>query len=408
MININLPKLYDKQLEIAKSCLNFKDDKYIVVNGGRQVGKTFLLIIIGLYWALKEEGSHIMIVSPTDSQVKKIFKQFILLIEPILKTQVKSSKIQSGDSEIQFKNKSVILFRSALSENSLRGYSNTHLLLDECAFIKEDTWNTILAPTLAVRGKKVLFCSTPKGNNFFKRLYYYGIEGKPGYKSFKVTYQENPFANKEFIFEQKTSIPEELFQQEYLGEFIDSTGVFKNIDNYCILHRKEGFESGNEYFQGWDIAFKNDFTVGITFDKDGNMVDMVRFNNVEAPEVKRRIKEYSDKWKPRRVFIENNNQGLPIIQDLYGKVPNLQEFSTTSSSKPLIINQLIAAIAKGEVKLLRDEILQSEFKAFCAELSDTGKVKFAASHGHDDIVMATAIAWECRSKFQYKNTFTIL
>ena len=164
---IQLPKPYEAQLEVIKTCFD-NETYFIIVNGSRQVGKTLLSTLTALKWALDTQNQSVMIVSPTDAQSKKIYKQMIQMIEPILSI-VKTYKIQSGDCEIVFNNGSSILFRSALSENTLRGYSNTHLILDECAFIKEETWNTILAPTLTVRGKKCLFCSTPKGNNFFAR-----------------------------------------------------------------------------------------------------------------------------------------------------------------------------------------------------------------------------------------------
>ena len=168
-MNIVLPKPYKAQLDVFKACFD-KETTYITLNGSRQVGKTVICTIAALKWALEQNDQCVMVVSPTDSQVKKLYKQIIQMTSPII-SLIKSYKIQSGDSEIIFRNGSTILFRSALSDNTLRGYSNTHLVLDETAFIKEETWNTILAPTLTVRGKKVLFASTPKGNNFFARLY---------------------------------------------------------------------------------------------------------------------------------------------------------------------------------------------------------------------------------------------
>lgn len=407
-IKVKLPKLYDKQLEVAKACL-LSDHKYITLNGGRQVGKTFLLTLIAFYWANQKKNTEVMIISPTDSQVKKIYKQMIELLQPVIKTMVSSHKQQSGDCEIVLYNRSIIRFRSALGGDSIRGYSNNYVLCDEAAFFKEDTWEGKIAPTLAAKGKKVLFCSTPKGSNFFHRWYFNGLEGAPGHVSFKITYKDNPYANKEFIMEQRNTIPEELFNQEYLGEFIDSTGVFKYVDELCILNKEIPDASKKlQYFQGWDIAFKNDYCVGVTIDSNGNMVDMERFTNVDAPQMRQRIAESVKKWNPRKVLIENNNQGLPIIQDLRNeRVPNIDEFNTNASSKPDLINQLIAACSKREIKLLNDENIKIEFKAFCAVLSKTGKVQFQASYGHDDIVIATALAWECMNRNKYKAAFTL-
>lgn len=401
-----MPKPYDAQIPVLKSCFD-TETFFIVLNGSRQVGKTVICIISALKWALQNGNQCVMLVSPSDSQVKKVYKQLLLMIEPLM-FYVKAYKIQSGDSEIIFRNNSTILFRSALSENTLRGYSNTHLILDECAFIKEDTWNTILAPTLTVRGKKCLFCSTPKGNNFFARLYDRGLqESETSYKSYKLTYHNNPYANIPFIEEQRVILPDEVFRQEYLGEFIDSAGCFRNIEQVATLKRSEP-KYGEQYYIGVDIALKNDYTVAICLNSNMEMVDYIRFNNTEINHLTNELKSFFIKWKPKKISIESNNQGLPIIQTLRNQgVQNIHEFSTNASSKPLMINQLIAAVGKCEIKILNDPIIKSEFNAFTATITMTGSLKFAAAYGHDDIVMATAIAYECGVKQRYSKSFII-
>lgn len=404
-MTIQLPKPYKAQLEALRVCFD-KETTYITINGSRQVGKTVICTIAALKWALETPGQCVMVVSPTDSQVKKVYKQILLMLEPMM-FFIKSYKIQSGDSEIIFKNDSTILFRSALSDNTLRGYSNTHLILDECAFIKEETWNTILAPTLTVRGKKVLFCSTPKGNNFFARLYHKGLDMLKEYKSFKLTYHNNPFANLKFIKEQEEILPDEVFRQEYLGEFIDSAGCFRNINDICVLKPTQP-QPNEQYYIGVDIAFKGDYTVAICLNSKNEMVDYIRFNNTEIVSLTTKLKDFFNKWKAKKILIESNNQGLPVIQTLRSQgVQNINEFATTGVSKPLMINQLIAAVGKKEIKLINEEIIKSEFNAFVATLTKTGNVKYEASYGHDDIVMAVAITLECASKAKFTKSFVI-
>ena len=405
-MNITLPSPYSAQLPVLRACFD-KESTYITLNGSRQVGKTVICTIAALKWSLETPGQCVMVVSPTDSQVKKVYKQIMLMLEPMM-FFVKSCKIQSGDSEVIFRNGSTILFRSALSDNTLRGYSNTHLILDECAFIKEETWNTVLAPTLTVRGKKVLFCSTPKGNNFFARLYDRGMQqNDKSYKSFKLTYHNNPYANIKFILEQQVILPDEVFRQEYLGEFIDAAGCFRNIQHICIL-KKVLYQSSEQYYIGVDIAFKGDYTVAVCLNSKNEMVDYIRFNNTEIVQLTTKLKEFFNKWKAKKILIESNNQGLPVIQTLRSQgVQNLNEFATTGTSKPLMINQLIAAVGKSEIKLLNEELIKSEFNAFTATISKTGHIKYAAAYGHDDIVMSTAIALECASKAKFNKSFVI-
>jgi hypothetical protein len=65
---------------------------------------------------------------------------------------IKSYKTSKGDGEITFHNGSTILFRSAASEDSLRGESVHYLILDEAAFMKRSTVEEILLPMLSVTG----------------------------------------------------------------------------------------------------------------------------------------------------------------------------------------------------------------------------------------------------------------
>lgn len=402
-LTINFFSPYEAQQPIIKACL---DDtiKFIIYNASRQSGKTLLSINMALYWALQNVDQHIMIVSPTDGQVKKIYRQMLKAIAT--SPFIYSNKSQAGDSEILLKNGSIILFRSAASTNSLRGYSNTHLILDECAFIDEDTYINILSPTLAVRGKKLLFCSTPKGTNFFYKLYMKGLEGNNSYKSFKTIYKDNPYANQEYIEEQKKMMPDTAFLQEYMGEFVDSGSLFKDIETIAITNNIQSPIAGETYFGGVDIAFKNDYTVFVLFNNKGEMVFMDRFTEVSNDELVRRIKATIDKFNPIKIFVEDNNQGLPILQQLVSKGAwKCEGFNTNQSTKPEIINKFIYAINNKEVKLLNDNNLIEEFKAFGYSRTRTGAIQFKANYGHDDIVMASAIAYYNYSNNKFAGQF---
>lgn len=388
---VNLPEFYDAQKKVLKECL-YGNSKYITLNGSRQIGKTFILTNLSLAWAMNEGNQLIMVISPTDTQAKKIYQQTLESFGDAHNDFIKSTRGSGGNTDIILQNGSKILYRSAQSENTLRGYSLNYILIDEAAFIKEDVWRTILAPSLSVKGKKVFFCSTPKGSNFFKQLYYKGIDGDEGYSSFKITYHQNPYANLDFIREQKELLPAAIFDQEYLGTFTDSTGVFKNIDEIAKYPVSE--PRGQRCTIGIDIAFVNDYTVAVCIGSDGVMLDYIRFNKTETPELVDILSKFIKKWKPSRTVIETNNQGLPVY-DLLRRtgVSNLQEFNTNSSSKKEIINALMAACSNKELGLLDDQQVKEEMKAFTYQLSPSGNVTFAASHGHDDIVMATAFAW---------------
>ena len=388
---VNFFKPYPAQQPVVRACID-KETKYIIYNASRQSGKTLLLHNVAVYYALQNKDNFIMIVSPTDGQVKKIYKQ---ILESIIHLPfVDKFKSQSGDAEINFLNGSTMIFRSAQSFNSLRGYSLTHLLCDEFAFFDEEVYNTVLAPTLAVRGKKALFCSTPKGTNLFYRMYNLGLTEEK-YKSFKTTYKDNPYADKDFIEEQKKILSDAQFKQEYLGEFIDSAALFQNIENYSVLNQIESPVQGDSYFAGIDIGFKNDSTVISIFNHKSELVHIKILNQVSFQEQVRIIKETTQKFDVVLTYVESNNQGVAIIDGLIAAgMWKLQSFETTATSKPKIINQFLADFNQGLIKFVNNEQLKQQFKAFGYKMGNNGHVTFGGTGGiHDDIVMATIIGY---------------
>lgn len=344
-------------------------------------------------------------VSPTASQAIKVYKQILEMIVNF--PFVKSYKGSQGDTEIVFTNGSIIKFRSAQQENSLRGETVEYLILDEAAFIKQSVMQEILLPMLNVRGRKILSVSTPKGKNAFYTQYNRGFTGDERYKSFKFTSMDNPYASKEIIEIARQNLPDVLFKQEYLGEFIDSTSIFENIEELSQIKMIDYPVKGHNYYFGVDIALKDDYSVITIMNQFDEVVAYKRWNHITAPQLKENIIKEINHWKPKKIFIEENNQGLPIIDDLKitHRVSNIQGFKTTSSSKPTIINNLINAFASKKIRIPNDDIFKAEFEMFTMTMSENGIAKFSAPQGfHDDIVMATAIAWECAQKFKYSGT----
>jgi len=193
-MNIELVKPHKKQFDIINACLD-DDIFFIVAVIGRQFGKTLISENMAIYWALNNKNTITYWISPTDSQAQKVYKE---IKEALINSGViKSSKAPKGDTEIIFNNNSKILFRSAASEDSLRGQSVHYMILDEAAFIKKDTIDSILMPMLNVTGRKCLFISTPKGKNYLYDYYKKGMDpNNKKRRSIRYSTFDSPFANK--------------------------------------------------------------------------------------------------------------------------------------------------------------------------------------------------------------------
>jgi hypothetical protein len=402
-LDIKLFEPYELQYNILDALLDPNIFNVIAVLG-RQVGKTLLAENIISYWAINDPGCVIFFVSPTDSQNLRIFRD---IIDALWASGcIKSKKQGRGGMEIVFKNGSKILFRSAASEDSLRGPSVEYMILDEAAFIKKDTIQTILLPMLAVKGKKVYVSTTPKGKNWVYEWFLKGQSDKnPKWKSFRYSSYDSPHASQDMIQEFRDELPEKLFQQEVEAQFIDSASVFNNVEELMTISTLESPIPGKKYWAGIDIGLVNDATVITILDEDGNLVKYYRWKGIESPDLIEEILNVNRIWNFQKIMIENNNQGLNIFQDLKRKIRNIVDFNTNSRTKPEIINNLVHLFNMKEIQLMKDGYLRTELEAFICTPSGAKLTFEAASGFHDDIVMALCIARECFSKYRYTGMY---
>ena len=184
-----------KQSEIINGVLN-TEAKYHVVSLGRQSGKSLMAMNLVLYWLINHRPCKILWVSPVYSQANKVQHE--------LDEAIRNSKIidtcNYSDNYIKLKTGSEIYFRSAERYDNIRGYTFDYCIIDEAAYIKEEAWTTAIKPTLAVRGKKILFLSTPKGKNWFYNLYQLSNVNS-NYQAYNGPTSTNPFVKQTEIDE---------------------------------------------------------------------------------------------------------------------------------------------------------------------------------------------------------------
>jgi phage FluMu gp28-like protein len=398
-INVKLYTPYDKQLQIHNVLKAFNVFGVVVVCG-RQVGKSLLGKNQAIKWCLELKNQTVLYVLPTDSQVQKVYTE---LKDALPKEILKASKGQSGSQEITFINNSKILLRSALQGDSLRGYTVQYLIIDEAAFIEEATVNSVLLPTLSAKGKKVLILSTPKGKNWLYKYYNKPLKDKK-WKSFTFTSYDSPHINKEFIDEQKNILPDELFKQEYMGEFIDKASIFKNLDDICVLqypYNNPNQKDNIDVYCGVDLGMISDYTVATIINNNNEVLDFIRFTNVSTTKLKSNLIEFFNKWKPQNIVIEQNGLGIPIVSDLL-EDPTWSDIITpfvTGNNKSELVLNLVKLFNNKNIKLPNEPQVKLEFENFIMYQTKTGTIKYAGISGvNDDIVMSVAFAYEALSR----------
>lgn len=394
---------HPKQKELIKYCLD-DETKYIVASVGRQWGKSFLGMNVLLKWALENNNTTSMWVAPIYQQSKKVFTE----LSNILANSGLTKSINKSELTIIFINGSSIYFRSAEREDGLRGNTLDYLIIDEAAYIKDNVWSQVLRATVLVKGKKVLFLSTPKGRNWFYELAIRGEnEEYIQYKTYKGSSFDSPFISEDELYEAKMSLPDNIYKQEILAEFIDDGGeVFSSLKNNCVLEQYPSKETNEKYYAGLDIGRANDYTVLTILNTKGEVVRIFRERqnswNVIVSEVVKHLREFG-----ARVQIEINGVGDPIYEQIKKQYSNVEPFITSNESKQNIIEDLIMVLNEDKLKLPSQTLnndLYKEMSVFTYEYSPkTRKVKYGSPSGfHDDMVMSLALANNClKNKVNY-------
>ena len=400
---------YEKQREwISK--IEDPDVKYATLIVGRQVGKSLLATNLLLKWSLENNKSTTMFCAPIYSQVRKVFDDVYNAIAgtPILVSSNRSNY------EMELINGSKILFRSTENPDSLRGYTNTYLIIDEAAFVKDNVWTEVLKPTILVRGKKILFLSTPKNKGNY--LYKLDLLGKDPnnkeYVSIKGSSYDNPFIDPKDLDEARQTMPEDIYRAEVLGEWVDGGGsVFKNIDNYCVLPEWRPYNQSNRYYAGIDVGRQQDYSVLTILDDKGNVVFVYRDNNTSWDGIINEMSKHLQRYKAT-AMMEVNGIGDPLYEQLSKKYKDLHPFITTNQSKTQIIEDLIYELNTGNLKLPTEDLfrpLYNELNTFTYSYSpSTRKVQYKAINGaHDDTIMSLAIGLHSLREKKTKGSYYI-
>jgi len=313
-----------------------------------------------------------------------------------LAQQIPGAEIKRGDSIVNFPGGGSVQVRSADDPQSLRGEGLNFVVLDECAFMREAAWTEALRPALSDRQGGAMFISTPKGRNWFWRLYQRGQDAQESeWASWQRPTIENPYIVASEIEQARRDLPERIYQQEHLAMFLDDAGgVFRRVMEAATA-TEQAPQPGHEYVFGVDWGKQNDFTVIQVFDiTERRQVYMDRFNQIDYRVQRQRLGVLYERYQPRVVVAETNSMGEPIIEQLWADGLPVQGFTTTNATKAQIIDALALAFERGEITILNDPTLVGELQAYEMQRLPSGMARYSAPEGmHDDTVMALALAW---------------
>lgn len=366
--------------------------RFKVLAAGRRFGKSRMGALNCLTVALK--GGRAWWVSPSYPMAMIGWREMRQLA-----SQIPGVTVNKSDRVVTFPGGGYVQIKSSDNPDSLRGEGLDFVVMDECAFMQAETWTEALRPALADRKGSALFISTPKGYNFFHRIWSIN-DGE--YKSWRFPTSDNPFIDATEIQAAKRELPERTFKQEFMAEFLADGSYFQNVDGACTVDTKENpsDHKAHRIAAGIDFALSEDYTVITVACRECNrVVDWDRFNQIDYTYQRERIKTMVDRWKCS-ILPERNSIGQPNIEilrqmgmDVLRGTDGGWGFSTTATTKPELIQGLAAAL-EHEGFHVPDEYAD-ELRSYQVEVSTAGHARFNAPNGlHDDRVISLALAWK--------------
>jgi hypothetical protein len=192
-----------------------------LLNCSRQWGKSTITAAKALHEAQRTAGSLTLVVSPSGRQSGEFLKK---AREFARRLGIRPKGDGDNQISLALPNRSRIVGLPG-TEATIRGFSAVSLLLvDEAAWVSDELYRAI-RPMLAVSDGTLWLMSTPHGKSGF--FYETWEHGGPEWERFRAPATECARIRPEFLAEERATMGERCFRQEYLCEFEDSvSGLF--------------------------------------------------------------------------------------------------------------------------------------------------------------------------------------
>jgi hypothetical protein len=380
---------HHRQREVIDS-----DHRFRVLNWGRRTGKNEVAIVETVRYALEHAGEVVWWVAPSYQQADDY--GFGRMREMLPGALVRGEPKLTNPKEIELVNDTVISFKSAEKPKNLKGAGVDYMVVDEAASIPGDIWYEYLRPTLTDTLGEAVIISTPKGKDWFYDLFKRGEDDDDASTwSTHATSFENPHVPDSEIEQQRETIPERVFKQEYLAEFVDDAGsVFVDIpiEDYAYEDRP----GTSPYRIGVDYARHHDWTVVTVLDTEGYVVEFKRVNETSWHAIQTVIENVYERYNPATVQVDATRDNK-ITEDLEASGVPVEGVRFTASEKAAMIEDLAAMLETEDIVVPEGATqLRHELEAYEYEVTSHGNVKYSApDHTHDDAVDSLALAATC-------------
>ena len=332
----------------------------ILLNTGRQVGKTTIFAHKAGKYMIEHPGARIIVVSLTEDQAQLIIIMTLDYIEKqekkLKRKIIKPGKASKTKNKIFLINKSQILARPVGNTgDAVRGFTGDVLIVDEASRMPELMW-IAAEPTLATTGGEIWMCSTPHGKQgYFYKCYLnehgfykvWDVNTWDVYHNREIRDDWTPQRRKkaiEHLERKKTEWSDFRFQQEYMGQFIDDLRQFfpdEVIQKCMTAKRPEIVDKRGIYALGVDVARMGDdeSTFEILKRADNGHLQHVE-NQISKKTILtqtfKHIHQLNSIYDFKKIYIDDEGIGIGVFDMLISEPSTRRKTVALRNSKKII------------------------------------------------------------------------
>lgn len=389
----------------------------VIMACGRQIGKTEMAALKGLYYAIMYPATVTLIISPTQRQSGILFRRMKRFIN--INSQLPEERRiplatfirRETQTVIEFENGSEIHSLPATEDGSnIRGFTANFIIIDEAAYVDDRVYATI-SPMLATTQGILLLLGTPNGvNNFFYKAF---TDKNLKFNPYHVESSQNPLIGKEYLKQEQETLSDVEYRTEYLAEFLETVGVMFPLKTVEACMKKDWPRRTEplpiyDYYLGFDPArFGEDDAVGIILEKRPDndkiksgyvtpfaVVDFIEMRGKSLANQVETIRSLHNLWNFQTLVIDSTAIGTGVSEPLVNEHLPIEEFSFTVKTKQDAYFNLLRIMESGQIILPMNQKMKKQFVELRQEKQEgTGLTKiYHPRKGHDDFCAAIALA----------------
>jgi hypothetical protein len=305
---------------------------------------------------------------------------------------------------LRFKNGSKMEFYSAERPEGMLGAAVDFAVLDEAAIMPSRIWNQIVSPTLIDHLGGALMISTPRGYNWFHKVWQKGQDPlQTDWESWTFTTQDNPTLPEGEADRMAADMPRMEADQEIYAKWVAAGSAVFILDDRAIQGDRvldgglvEDCPPLGHVVLGIDLARTNDYTVlyGARA-RDRKNVYFERMQAIAWAEQRRRIARACRRLAANgatslTLMVDEGNAGSVIVEDLQEAGYDVVGVNFTTH-KANMVRLLANDLERGRAFVLDEKL--DEFSSYQMSMTPGGRMTYSAPEGdHDDVVSAKMLS----------------